>query len=75
MIGKNGVSLVALAGSLAMVSAPALAQTTTTDDTNIGQSPQEAATKAATYHFAAKGSIPLFLMASCAFADFRKAIN
>ena len=48
MIGKNGVSLVALAGSLAMVSAPALAQTTTTDDTNIGQSPQEAAAKAAT---------------------------
>ncbi|PVE59087.1 TonB-dependent receptor [Arthrobacter sp. TPD3018] len=48
MIGKNGVSLVALAGSLAMISAPALAQTTTTDDTNIGQSPQEAATKAAT---------------------------
>ncbi|MHA0360335.1 TonB-dependent receptor domain-containing protein [Sphingomonas aquatilis] len=38
----------ALAGSLAMVSAPALAQTTTTDDTNIGQSPQEAAAKAAT---------------------------
>ncbi|ANC88349.1 TonB-dependent receptor [Sphingomonas sp. NIC1] len=31
-----------------MVSAPALAQTTTTDDTNIGQSPQEAAAKAAT---------------------------
>ncbi len=48
MIGKNGVSLVALAGSLAMVSAPALAQTTTTDDTNIGQSSQEAAAKAAT---------------------------
>ena len=48
MIGKNGVSLVALAGSLAMVGAPALAQTTATDDTNIGQSPQEAAAKAAT---------------------------
>ena len=47
MIGKNTVSLAALAGSLAMVGTPALAQTTHADDTNIGQPDRQADTKAA----------------------------